>query len=54
MATYRAPRRLTISRDLERQLREHLLSDIFDPETTHAQKAKYLLDRLDESRRGKR
>lgn len=54
MTTYRAPKRLTISRDLERQIREQLAFDLSDPETTHALKAKYLLDRLDEARKGKR
>jgi hypothetical protein len=54
MTTFRAPKRLTISRDLERQIREHLAVDLSDPWDDHAQKAKYLLDRLDEARKGKR
>jgi hypothetical protein len=50
--TNRGP--LTISRNLERQLREQLAIDLSDPWDAHAQKAKYLLDRLDEARKGKK
>ena len=50
----RNPRRLAISRNLERQLREHLITCLADIETSHAQKAKYLIDQLDKARKGKR
>jgi hypothetical protein len=45
---------LKISWNLERQLREHLITCLSDTETGHAQKAKYLLDRLNEAKKGKR
>lgn len=57
-------KRLTISRNLERQLREHLYDGMccldciplgeYGRGEKHAQKAKYLLDQLDKARRGKR
>jgi hypothetical protein len=51
----RNPRRLAISRNLERQLRDQLALDLQgDPDDSHTQKAKYLLDQLDKAQAGRK